>query len=114
MAHVVENQFWRELGTLDGYMQVHQELFHMHRVPLPGLQVNKESAVHPSARLGSGVRLGGMVSIGARCALDTGAVVENSVLWDQVQVRKGCLIKDSIVGDRVIVREPVSNAVVVG
>jgi len=113
MAHVVENQFWRELGALDGYLQVHQELFHMQKVPVPGLQVNRKAVVHPSARLGSGVRLGGMVSIGARCTLHDGAVVENSVLWDQVQVKEGCLIRDSIVGDRVIVQESVNNAVVV-
>ena len=113
MAHVVENQFWRELGELDGYLQVHQELFHMQSVPVPGLQVNGKPVVHPSVRLGSGVRLVGMVNIGAGSTLHNGAVVENSVLWDQVQVKEGCLIRDSIVGDRVIVQEPVNNAVVV-
>ncbi len=112
MGHVVKEQFWRELGSLDEYLQAHLELFRMKSAPMPGLQVSGEPVVHESARLGSGVRLNGMVCIGAGCDLGNGVLVETSVIWDQVQVRAGCSIRDSIVGDGVAVTESLEGAVI--
>jgi mannose-1-phosphate guanylyltransferase len=113
MAHAVHEPFWRELGSLAGYHKSHHDLFHLDYVPLTGLRVNMKSVVHSSARLGSGVSLDGMVCIGAGCELGGGVQVQNSVLWDKVQVRTGCTIRNCIIADRVVVQEPVSNAVLV-
>ena len=52
MAHVVQDEFWRELGSLHGYLQMHEELFRMSRAPVPGLQVDGKAIVHESASLG--------------------------------------------------------------
>jgi mannose-1-phosphate guanylyltransferase len=112
MAHVVQEQYWRELGSLDSYLQVHQELFQMKSAPLPGLQVDGKPVVHASASLGSGVRFDGMACIGADCDLDNGVVVQGSVIWDQVQVRSACSIRNSIIGDRVEVTESLEGSVV--
>ena len=89
MAHVVKEQFWRELGSPSGYLKVHQEFFQMLSAPLPGLPVGGKPVVQESTRLGSEVRLDGMVCIGADCDLEDGAVVQESVIWDQVQIRAG-------------------------
>ncbi len=112
MAHIVKGQFWRELGSLDSYLQVHQELFRMESAPLPGLQVGGKPVVHASARLGSHVRLDGMVCIGADCDVDNGVMIQGSVIWDQVQVRTGCSIRDCIIADGVEVIESLQGAVI--
>jgi len=112
MGHVVKEQFWRELGSLDEYLQAHLELFRMESAPMQGLRVDGEPVVHESARLGSDVRLNGMVCIGAGCDLGNGVLVEASVIWDQVQVRAGCSIRDSIVGDGVNVTESLEGVVI--
>jgi mannose-1-phosphate guanylyltransferase len=111
MAHVVKEQFWRELGSLDGYLQVHLELFRMETPPIPGLQVGGKPVVHESARLGSAVRLDGMACIGAGCDLSSGVLVQGSVIWDQVKVHPGCSIRDSIVADGAEVTESLEGAV---
>ena len=112
MAHVVEDEFWRELGSLHGYLQMHEELFRMSRAPVPGLQVDGKAVVHESARLGSGVHFGGMVCIGAGCDLGHGVGIQRSVIWEQVTIGSGCSIRDSIIGDGVVVTESLDGVVV--
>ena len=113
MAHVVQGQFWRELGSLDRYLEAHEEFFRLESAPIPGLQVGGKPVIHPSARLGSGVRLDGMVCIGAGCHLDNGVVVQGSIIWEQVQVRAGCSVRRSVIADRVIVEGSVRNEILV-
>ncbi len=112
MAHVVEDEFWRELGSLHGYLHMHEELFRMSRAPVPGLQVDGKAVVHESARLGSGVHFDGMVCIGAGCDLEHGVGIQRSVIWEQVTIGSGCSIRDSIIGDGVVVTDSLEGAVV--
>ncbi|MFP3870968.1 MAG: sugar phosphate nucleotidyltransferase [Syntrophobacteria bacterium] len=114
MAHVVEGEFWRELGTPERYLQLHQEFFRLKTPPLPGVQVGGKPAVHPSVRLGAGVELEGAVCLGAGSVLGDGVKVHGSILWDRVEVRAGCSVTASIICDRVVVREPVRDAVITG
>lgn len=113
MAHVVQEEFWREFGTLDSYFRAHQEFFDMNTAPVRGLQVNGKQILHPSALLEPGVRLEGMVSIGEGCHLSEGVVVQRSVLWDKILVKEGCHIQDSIIGDGVVISESVNHEVMV-
>lgn len=112
MAHVIKDQYWRELGSLEGYLQVHQELFQLEKAPFPGLQVGGKPVVHESARLRSGTRFDGMVCIGEECELDNDVVIQGSVIWNQVQVRAGCSIRESIIGDGVVVTESLEGVVI--
>jgi mannose-1-phosphate guanylyltransferase len=112
MAHVVRNQYWRELGSLEGYLQVHQELFNLTKTPFQGLRTGENPIVHESARLGCNSRLEGMVCIGQECELDRDVVVEESVIWDQVRVGAGCSIRNSIIGDGVVVTESLEGVAV--
>jgi mannose-1-phosphate guanylyltransferase len=112
MAHVSEDEYWRELGNLPSYLHVHQELFQMQKAPLPGLQVNGIPVVNESARLGRNTRIDGMVCIGAECKLSSGVTIEGSVIWDKVQIGSGCSIRDSIVGDGMVVTDSLEGVAV--
>lgn len=105
MAHVVKGQYWRELGSLEGYLQVHQELFQLKETPFQGLQVDEKQVVHDSAILGSHTRLDGMVCIGQECELDSEVAIQGSIIWDQVKVKTGCSIQRSIISDGAVVTE---------
>ena len=112
MAHVVQDKYWREMGSLHGYLQMHEELFRMSRAPVPGLQADGKAVVHESARLGSGVHFDDMVCIGAGCDLEHGVGIQRSVIWEQVTVGSGCSIRDSIIGDGVVVTESLEGVVI--
>jgi NDP-sugar pyrophosphorylase family protein len=113
MSLVIREQFWQELGSPHGYLQVHRDLFHMQKEPLAGIRVGERPSLHPTTRLGTAVKLEGMVCIGAGSVLDGDNVIQSSVLWDRVRVRTGCSIRNSIVGDGVVVEESLDGAVVV-
>ena len=112
MAHVVKGQYWRELGSLEGYLQAHQELFQLKETPFQGLQVDGTQVVHDSVRLGSDIRLDGMVCIGQECELDSEVEIQESIIWDQVKVKAGCSIRRSIIGSGVVVTESLEGVVV--
>ena len=95
------------------YLAVHQEFSRFEKSPIPGIQAGPGAIVHPSAQMGKRVRLAGTVCIGADCEVADGATVADSILWERVKVRPGCLVRNSIIGDGVELRESVWDAVVV-
>jgi mannose-1-phosphate guanylyltransferase len=113
MAHVVRDEYWRELGEVARYLAVHQEFSRLESAPIPGLQAGPGAIVHPSARMGKRVWLAGTVCIGAGCDVADGATVQDSILWDRVRMGPGCSVRNSIIGDGVELRESVRDAVVV-
>jgi mannose-1-phosphate guanylyltransferase len=113
MGHVVRGEYWRELGEVAAYHEAHREFTGLQRSPIPGLQTGAGAVLHPSARMGKGARLIGTVCVGAECEVDDGATIEDSILWERVQVGAGCSVKGSIIGDDVEVRESVKDAVIV-
>ena len=113
MAHVVRDEYWRELGEVGRYLAVHQEFSRLDSAPIPGLQAGPGAIVHPSARMGKRARLVGTVCIGAGCDVADGATVQESILWDRVRMRPGCLVRNSVIGDGVELRESVRDAVIV-
>jgi mannose-1-phosphate guanylyltransferase len=112
MAHVAEEQYWRELGSLEGYFQAHQELFRPRKIPFQRLQVSGKAVVHKSASLDYNTKLDGMVCIGQECVLERDVIIQESVIWDQVRVTAGCSIRRSIIGDGVVVTESLEGVVV--
>jgi mannose-1-phosphate guanylyltransferase len=112
LAHVVRDEYWRELGEVTRYFAVHQELSRLESPPIPGLHAGPGAIVHPSVRMGKRVRLAGTVCIGAGCDLADGATVEESILWDHVRVPPGCSVRNSIIGEGVELRESVLDAVI--
>jgi mannose-1-phosphate guanylyltransferase len=113
MAHVVRDEYWREIGEVTRYLAVHQEFSRLESAPIPGIHAGPGAIVHPSARMGKRLRLAGTVCIGAGCDVADGATVEESILWDRVRVRPGCSVRNSIIGDGVELRESVRDAVLV-
>jgi len=112
MAHVAKEKYWRELGSLEGYLQVHQELFKLRKPPFQGLHVGGRPVVHESARIGSHTKLHGMVCVGRKCEVDSDVILQESVIWDQVIIKAGCSVRNSIIGDGVVVTESLEGVVI--
>jgi NDP-sugar pyrophosphorylase family protein len=53
-----------------------------------------------------------MVCIGAGCDLEHGVGIQRSLIWEQVTIGSGCSIRDSIIGDGVVVMESLEGVVV--
>jgi NDP-sugar pyrophosphorylase family protein len=86
-AHVTTGR-WRELSTLQRYLDISLELM-------------KEAGSH--------------MSLGAGCKIETGANVSEAILWDRVCIESRARVRRSVLADGVRIRkdEVISNSVVV-
>jgi mannose-1-phosphate guanylyltransferase len=109
--------YWMDVGTSERYLQLHRDVFQR------GLDgwlpdgvsskafVGEGSQVWPDAELGTNVilgrnaRIGGQVKIegpavlGNDCAVREHAQITGSVLWPDVRIGAGAVVRDSIVGE---------------
>jgi mannose-1-phosphate guanylyltransferase len=100
-AIVLTDSLWREMGTLRAYQSLHDECCRWPQGILPPLTTGEAFRIHPSADLARDVRLQGFVAVGPRCRVLPGAVLENSILWDDVVVGEDSHLRDCIVADGV-------------
>jgi NDP-sugar pyrophosphorylase family protein len=85
-AHVSEGHHWLDIGTVESYRQANREALGKQT-----MLVGRATRMDPSAKLED------WVVIGAGCELARSARVTRSVLWDNVMVREGVRIEDSVV-----------------
>ena len=87
VAHVGSGR-WRELSTLQRYLDISLELL--------------DEAGHD-------------ISVGAACTIDDGAEISQAILWDRVHVATGAKVKRSVLADGVQMKpgEAVENSIVV-
>ena len=127
--------YWIDIGAPEKYLQLHRDLLSgkvSQYAPDMEVQVSQPSRIHPTAEIkgpavigsnctiGSGVKLIGPVVIGAGCTIQPEAVIEDSVIWHNVQIERkatvrhctvandcclsdNCTIRDSTLGDNVTV-----------
>lgn len=114
----VQRGYWLDIGTPAKYLQAQQDLLAGQlRAPVaPEGRRAAEGWIHPTATLAEGARLRGPVVVGARCRIDTDAVVgpgavlgpgcrvgrgahvEQAVLWEDVDVGEGARLTGCVVG----------------
>jgi NDP-sugar pyrophosphorylase family protein len=105
-----------DVGTPERYLQIHRDILsgRFHSALLNGLAagplLGEGCQLWPDARLdaqvllGGGCRVGGLVHIagpsvlGDNCVLREHASVERSVLWSDVKIGAGAVVRDSIIG----------------
>jgi len=105
--------YWIDTGTPEKYLQLTHDLMHgkSHQVPFKpdDINIDERSFVGPQVGLtgpilvdrhctiGKGVHLKGPVVIGPGCNIADGVIIENSVLWQRVNVGEQAKLKDCIV-----------------
>jgi NDP-sugar pyrophosphorylase family protein len=56
--------------------------------------------------------IGPFVSIGEACVLEAGVRIENSILWEEIHVKKNCSVRNCIIGADVVIDRDCSDAVI--
>jgi len=108
--------YWIDMGTPEKYLRLHRDLLSgksSHYVPaLPGeVVIGEQSYIHPTARIkgpviigdnctiGRNARLTGPVVIGAGCTILEDTVIEESIIWRNVQLGQRINLRNSIIAD---------------
>lgn len=97
-GYKVEGHDWLDIGTIESYLQANEKVLgRTHFLTAPG------SFVAPSARLED------WAVIGAGARVEAGAEIRRSVLWENVQVKEGIRVVDSVVSAPGIVDRDLLN-----
>lgn len=116
----VHTGYWLDIGTSEKYLQAHRDLLEepgrAHRGYrrrgtglwlAPGVVHGERllalgrALLGPGTTLGDGVQLHKAVAVGDGCRIGSRAVLENCVLWNDVEIGDGARLKGCILGDGV-------------
>jgi mannose-1-phosphate guanylyltransferase len=101
-AYVASGHRWIDIGTIRDYIRANMDLLAPEKI-----------AVGPDCRVDPEAALNGWAVLGSRCSIEQGAMVQGSILWDEVTVRAGVRVVDSVVTTGVIVEKDIIGGVAI-
>src|SRR5579864_5380886 len=92
--------YWCDIGTPSEYRRAHFDALggRVRLRPRDGARVRDGILVGPGARVDPAARVVAPACIGAGSRIEAGAVVEKSILWDDVRVEPGATVRDAVLG----------------
>lgn len=106
--------FWREIGTVESYRKVHHDLALWEGDSLRPLPTGQPIRFTEGSRVSGDTRLEGFVVTGRNCRVGGASHLENTVLWDHVEVKEGSRLSNCIVTDGGVVEGYHHNEVILG
>lgn len=104
VSGVVDHGYWLDLGTPLAFAQGSRDLV-LGLAPSPAVPQIGESLVLEGAVVARDAVLSGGTTIGRRAHVESGAVIEGSVVFDDAHVHSGARIRDSIIGAGAVIGE---------
>jgi mannose-1-phosphate guanylyltransferase len=101
-AMFVTDLFWREMGSIDAYWALHREMATYPAGFLTPFETGQSYWRHPQAVLSPDTRLSGVVMLGAGSRVMRGCQLEDVILWDNVTVESGTILRNCLVTDGMI------------
>jgi mannose-1-phosphate guanylyltransferase len=105
--------FWLDTGTPQNYLRLHQHLLLSGGggTVSPSANIHRGALISGPVEIGSrtvvesGARLMGPAALGADCHVEEGAIVDSSVLWEKVRLKRGAVVQDSVLASGCVVAE---------
>ncbi len=101
-GYTVAGHRWIDIGTIPDYLRANFEF-----LPQEKVAIADGCSIHPDASLSDWAVLGG------RCSVERGAIVKRSVLWNNVTVREGTRVVESVVASGVTVEKDLVRGVAI-
>jgi NDP-sugar pyrophosphorylase family protein len=108
----LHKDYWIDMGNREQYLKVHKDALddkiHLKTGPIKnpdGLSIVSPVLIGEGCHIEPGACVGPYAVLGHGCRVENNAVVENSVLWDDVTVGSHCTVRSSILGNSVTLEE---------
>ena len=101
-AYVVTGHRWIDIGTVHEYLRANFDILGPEK-----LAIGRDCHINPEASLNE------WTILGSRCSIERGAIVRGSILWNDVTVREGVRVVDSVITTGVIVEEDIIGGVAI-
>ena len=97
-GYVVSGDEWRDIGSVEAYLDAHKTIFLDHRMGLFGENAPAGNVYHgQGTRIEPGAVLDGFVSLGEKCLVEKGAFLKNCVVWDNTVVKAGTRCENGVI-----------------
>jgi NDP-sugar pyrophosphorylase family protein len=93
-GYPMQGGYWQDIGRIEDYRALHQDLMGTGRKPI----------IHPEAHIAEHVRMEGVVCVGRRTHIGTGAFIKDSIIWDACVIEAGSMVEGCVVADGTRVR----------
>lgn len=103
--------YWKDMGSLDGYLGLHREIPLYDRDFLPPLETGFRVIIHPQARVSNGARLEGFISVGRGSEVMEGVHLKDTILWEGVRVKPMSRLNQCVAVDGVTVEGTHDNEI---
>ncbi len=106
-AFVLENQYWRDIGTPESYLAAHHDLLSN---LIKGFTVNRKGL----SEIATAARIDDSSVIGNDCVIKPNVTIVNSVIGDGVQIEERAVIENSVIWahSRINSSAEIKNAIV--
>ena len=101
-AHRPRNFVWRDFGTPESYLELHSFL------------LGDRVMIHPEAAVEDGADIRGWACLAKGATVESGAIVENSVIWPGARVCAGVRVGNSILTDGSLADRDIADQVLTG
>ncbi len=96
---VLDDGIWFDLGTRESYLEAHRLFAPGNRKLSYPLDRPWPQAVHPDATVQAGAELQGATAVGAGAFVGEGAVLKDSVIWENAEIASrsrldACIVRD--------------------
>lgn len=112
--------YWSDIGTIDTYKQASKEALGLADLSLPGslgtrgwfdegaevaidTDVDGLLMVGKNSKIDSGVKISGAVTIGDNCHVQSGAFLEDTIVWSGSTIGAGASLESCVVGANVCI-----------
>jgi NDP-sugar pyrophosphorylase family protein len=97
--------YWQEPSNPDRYLETQRDLF---------MQSSDRASVHmpEDAMIDARASVGPFVSVGSGCVIEGPCSIENAILWDEVHIKAGAVLKNCVLGSGVTIEGECVNRVV--
>jgi len=87
-GYVSEKHYWRDVGNPDSYVAANRDILASEKTPF---------IMGPYSKTDPSVKFKEWSVVGERAVINEGAEIERSILWDNVSVKQGVRIIDSVI-----------------
>ncbi|HEX9950035.1 MAG TPA: sugar phosphate nucleotidyltransferase [Thermodesulfobacteriota bacterium] len=87
-GYQMQGGYWRDIGRIEDYRALHRDL----------IGEDGEPIIHPEACIEEGARIEGICCVGKKTRIGSGALIKDSIIWDEVVIDKGSVVEDCVVG----------------
>jgi mannose-1-phosphate guanylyltransferase len=93
-GYQMQGGYWRDIGRIEDYKALHRDL----------IEEGGEPIIHPEARIEEGVRIEGICCVGKKTRIERGALIKDSIIWDEVVISSGSVVEECVVGSKTLVK----------